>query len=1798
MEIQDDSGNVVGSSVDVKVTVYDSSYTNVVAEIGRTIKGKTNVGYSFDIYVTIPPQFYSSSGYRFTVQKTSDDSASSKRQDSVTFQGWTEINEQPIAYTRTATIGYAVKAYAEHKGSIPALTNMVKGLLVKVPSNYNQPILENGDIDWRQIEVPSSYLTAISGISGGYFQQKTGSAIQTIADANPIIYYGVWDGQFVYSWTQNPVWIIYDMLTNTSYGLGIPEKNIDKYSFYDAAIYCDACDVTTGKFIGVNALADGSYRYKPRGYATGLLNTLIGLTSGTSVKERRFILDTVISDQKQIMDIINNLTLTFRAILYYTSGKIAIYQDRPDDMPIAVFNETNIIAGTFNISGIGEESLLTGVDITYNEAVNHYRRETLRIDDAKALRERNSIENIARIDLTGITRKSQALRLAQYVLAESKYSRRKVGFKSGMEASELYPGAIISVSQKSTSVNWGYGGIVSNTSAATDSNVYLEYIGSPVISNSFFTANTSPLILRIASSNSGLIDSYIISNNLNNVSFINSGNVYSGSDIVRVKAIAKYNHPTKSFSTFTGTWTSSHNPTKRDIWTLGTISNPSNIYSSQSDKLFRIINIKRDKDETVFIEAKEYVNNVYVDSDTIINYQPLYYNDFFSPLLPPPMPNFSLAALPKRDIDGSIYNDIEISSFTDTSGYSNEIKTEFFHAAPTTDSKLYLISNTNPTASSNVINLKIDNMTGLTNGLSATLLGRNGFSTGVGTIQLLVTSRSLITASNEIQLVVPGLRGLINRNNTGETHIFDLVSPITKNVIEIPVKQSTTTDYRVTDSAIYPGFINYSTPYSPITVSVTSYSKTSDTINISNPTTGTKKLYDMLPSIGTTPEVFYIIIKQPIDQTIATNNVYITGSSYDVVRTNTITESNIVSGTYFNQPIGISVKNKDFVRVYINGKYSTNFTLQTGSDGLANSLAYINLTGNLPSEDADLSLEVTATKYTVPLIERGDNVVVSSGAVYSISDTSYDTLSSTYNAWMTANTIYQVKLASPLKDSTYNSDIATNISANPTGTINNVNTGTKTLTFDYASTNYAGMISSIGNNAVYTLTTPALTFNPLPFGDSVARVINRAVYGTHFIRARNVNKYGRRSPLTSKTITITPLRIKGVSDLTITEELFLDSSFVACSRAVISFTPLEFAQEVTDYEVSYRVDTAESLISTTYQTVKVSAKATDADGKIRVRVDNIDVGGANRAKNDIVARVTALNRTIRGATVATRLTLVGKDGNPLNIINFAVGQSLDQVVLSWDFVKSPKNNSLLYDLDLYKTILKRVPGLQDLNTANFELLWTTGEILAEVTVPNTTVFLPITQYGDFTYLARTIDTTGHESISIIGATLTTVEQTNLITYKTFSEDSPSVAYVAGIVNNNAGEYTFASFANSNNYGFYKNYDVLVPGSFNDSLTDNANEKSSGWIFISGSPSDIKALSNATYTTSIRDLGANVLSGTLVIDINGYQGIKSTWLDQMTVIGEGVVEAYQPGNSSLWGRQLRDDNFRGSLGIGNTLGFANTAVATVTYNQENKTLVSGAIPGTIGIASNVFAISTGVGNYVGDVANANIICFINGTHNANAIYLGNSFYANGLAIPTGYGFANLSVAGSKYRLVNLTQWADLSEETTFIGTPGDITTNTEFRISIENPYYANNNVNIGVFSSTAGSDGFTQVIPGLRTFRYIQLRHNVVNNNPTQAEYTLDRFRYKILLDERQYSNTITVDTTIKFIDYKSMRYTRVPKILSLAVVESSNHLAVPTVAIKDRGLEGANISVFFTSNGVSAHDIVSAPVVDFRITGV
>ena len=122
-------------------------------------------------------------------------------------------------------------------------------------------------------------------------------------------------------------------------------------------------------------------------------------------------------------------------------------------------------------------------------------------------------------------------------------------------------------------------------------------------------------------------------------------------------------------------------PARGDSWTLGEV-NPNNFYRDTTDKLFKVINVERDEQEKVTINASEYIANIYVDSDTAINYTPVRYRDTFSPLVPPPTPEFTLTAVPHQAPDGSLQTDLEISDNTNSSGYPITIKPVYEYAIP------------------------------------------------------------------------------------------------------------------------------------------------------------------------------------------------------------------------------------------------------------------------------------------------------------------------------------------------------------------------------------------------------------------------------------------------------------------------------------------------------------------------------------------------------------------------------------------------------------------------------------------------------------------------------------------------------------------------------------------------------------------------------------------------------------------------------------------------------------------------------------------------------------------------------------------------------------------------------------------------------------------------------------------------------------------------------------------------------------------------------------------------------------
>ena len=1803
-----DNGDIVQRAVSIRITLFDSTGSTTLRTVDKTIRGKTNSPFKFTVDITIPAASQSANGYKFTIEKTSDDSDSSKVQETIQSIGWFEIENQPQAYPRTAHIGYALKAFAEHTGGVPNFTSLVKGLLVKVPTNYNQPILTSGEIDWRELENPSS--GDLSYFGNGYSLQSQGPSTKLTAP-NPILYIGPWDGEFVYSWTQNPVWIMYDILTNKTYGLGVDEANIDKFKFHRVAKYCDACDDATGAFIGVEGLADGTFRHKPRDLFTSVRETLIGIPEGTKIIERRFTFNGIIQDQGQALDVLNQMAASIRAALVYSGGKITLAVDLPDETPVALFNETNIKTGSLNISGVKESEIFTGVDVSYVDPTNHFKRETVRIDtvDANDGTDRSIIENIASLDLFGVTRRSQALRYAQYQIAASRFQRRKVDFITSTDALALAPGDVISLAQRQIGVAFGYGGKIArdaNTILSLGSNLMLEHLTVPTIAATDFTGNTSPLALRVIQLDADRIDLYILSNSLFAVN--STGNVSAGADLIEVRIDKRYDPITKTLVNF-NQFSSNNLPKRGDLWSFGEWDNPDQFYTNKTDKLFKITSLSREpKEEEVTISAIEYVSNIYVDSDTFIDYTPTAYLDTKSPLIAPPAPVFSLRSVPTREQDGSVRVDLIVENFTESQNYGIQFETEYFISLPD-ESQLVpsLVSDDGST-----IKFDASDITAIEDGDGpASLIGKNGFDSLTGKIRLLcnaVVSGAThgTSAVDNLRLQVEGMNVLTDYNfiSSGEPKfLLDVNDGLADGIFQgLKGHDAVTVPISVQQRGGSRNFVDAGPELTGLSANIRFADRPNNFIYIDNPITND---VDLGSKLLNTP--FYVEIFQILDSRYFNSraNFYVGGSEFTYTQKNTFTGV----GTH-TEPLPITPRNSAFVRVFLDNIQTQNFTLDRVSTP-----ATIQVT---PASD-ESQIRVEIDHYTVPAIEIGDNVQFETQNIFTVANTSYDPASPTFNAEMTANNIYQVELlTTPVANLT--GVTLVNLAQDPVGTLGNVNTEDRTFTLDYDRGTFPGNFR-LANNQIYQLNVGGEFEKTFLAKD---RIIRDIPIGTTTVKARNRNLTGRFSPSVTKSVSVGEIPIQKVQNISITEGLYVEQLGGVATRAIIKFNHV-VNQEVTDYEISYRTNNTDNTDLSSFSTVKVPANNVDDAGQVTHVINNIDRGVLGSTIT-LFVRVTPLNKNLRGITATAEKLIIGKTAKPQNITDFGAGQSEEQLTLFWQYPRQASGD--LVDLDLKEVVIRRVAGIRTATEENFNAANPFLTVAAGVSRKSS----PIDAFGDFTYLAKTRDTSGNFSDDIAITTLTTFRPGGKTVFKAFNTDSPSVQF-AGIPNENASESVFVSVTDTNSGG-------LNVAATPSTAADNANASATGWSYNAGlAVSDLTAGGDATYITPIRDMGA-VITGSVQADIQGTSAAKTTFNDFTDDILTGATEVQTSPKDNV----LRETNFGG---LGTVLGFSNTTLS-FSFDTNNETLVdsttsqnvyaivnpgqytgnvisiqaitkanpavittSGSehgitgtkriiIHGVSGMTEinerevyatrvnsttlNIFTDSggsaglnsSGFSTYVsggvldqGDRANANALAFIAGAINANEIELGETFHANGDSTG-GNAFANVTTANSgvnNYKLVNLRQYQD-EASTTFAGSATAITQQTFIRTSSVDPdvlFYtgagvSNGNVNVSAFASSSINDGFLPYEVGSRQFRFYQLKFVVLNSSPNEFDFTLDKFRVSIEKTTTTFTETSTFSNATQFVDMTSANFGLTPTV-SLQPINFANAAVVLTVEV-------------------------------------
>lgn len=250
-------------------------------------------------------------------------------------------------------------------------------------------------------------------------------------DSNKI-YYGDWDGTFKIAWTDNPAWILYDIITDFNYGLGnyIDSSSVDKWTLYDIGRYCDAVD------------DDGRFR---------------GVPDGKGGLEPRYTCNIIFYNKDEAYNVLKDIAAIFKGIIYWNTEGFSFFADKKKE-PLVYFANTNVKDGLFNYSETAKNKRYTSVEVTYNDKFDNYKTKVEFVEDVDGIL--NYGLNPYKINAAGCTSRSEARRIGRYALTSSIYETDTVTFTAGLEGAYLQPGDVFGISDEIRNVGRSFGRIL------------------------------------------------------------------------------------------------------------------------------------------------------------------------------------------------------------------------------------------------------------------------------------------------------------------------------------------------------------------------------------------------------------------------------------------------------------------------------------------------------------------------------------------------------------------------------------------------------------------------------------------------------------------------------------------------------------------------------------------------------------------------------------------------------------------------------------------------------------------------------------------------------------------------------------------------------------------------------------------------------------------------------------------------------------------------------------------------------------------------------------------------------------------------------------------------------------------------------------------------------------------------------------------------------------------------------------------------------------------------------------------
>ncbi|EMV6369265.1 phage tail protein [Salmonella enterica] len=353
-----DKGDRVGTSVQMDIQIQQNGIWSTVKSVIINDGKRTSPYMAAVIINNLPPR-----PFNIRVVRITEDSTSDMLQNKTVWQGLTEIINITQSYPDTALVGLKVDADQFGSQSVSRKFHFL-GRIVLVPSNY---------------------------------------------DPKTRTYAGLWDGTFKPAYTNNPAWIILDLLTHPRYGLGQRTglADVDKWALYAIAQYCD----------------------QP-------------VPNGFGQDEPRMTCNVYLADRRKAYDVISDFCSVMRCMWVWTGQRMTFIQDRPSDK-VWTYTNANVVNGEFNYSYSAAKDRHNAAEIRFIDPQNGWNVSVELVED-KADIAKNG-RKVLQMDAFGCTSRGQAHRTGLWVIQTELLETQMVSFSVGAEGLRHTPGDIFEV---------------------------------------------------------------------------------------------------------------------------------------------------------------------------------------------------------------------------------------------------------------------------------------------------------------------------------------------------------------------------------------------------------------------------------------------------------------------------------------------------------------------------------------------------------------------------------------------------------------------------------------------------------------------------------------------------------------------------------------------------------------------------------------------------------------------------------------------------------------------------------------------------------------------------------------------------------------------------------------------------------------------------------------------------------------------------------------------------------------------------------------------------------------------------------------------------------------------------------------------------------------------------------------------------------------------------------------------------------------------------------------------------------